>query len=92
VTISIGTSPVAPGLDQAPVQVAITQRQHRGVLAVPVTALLARPGGGYAVQAASGSARRLIPVTTGLFDDATGLVEVTGPHLTAGLTVEVAQG
>ena len=92
VTISIGTSPVAPGLDQAPVQVAITQQQHRDVLAVPVTALLARPGGGYAVQAASGSARRLIPVTTGLFDDATGLVEVTGPHLTAGLTVEVAQG
>jgi peptidoglycan hydrolase-like protein with peptidoglycan-binding domain len=92
VTISIGTSPVAPGLDQAPVQVAITQQQHRGVLAVPVTALLALPGGGYAVQAASGSARHLIPVATGLFDDATGLVEVSGPHLTAGLTVAVAQG
>jgi peptidoglycan hydrolase-like protein with peptidoglycan-binding domain len=88
-TITIGAVP--PGLDQAPVQVTITQQQHRDVLAVPVTALLAQPGGGYAVRAA-GSAHRLIPVTTGLFDDTTGLVEVTGPHLTAGMTVEEAQG
>ena len=35
---------------------------------------------------------RLIPVITGLFDDATGLVEVRGPGLAAGLRVEVAQG
>jgi peptidoglycan hydrolase-like protein with peptidoglycan-binding domain len=92
VTIAIGTARLAPGLDQAPVQVAITEEQHRGVLAVPVTALLAMPGGGYAVRVVSGATNRLIPVTTGLFDDATGLVEVTGPSLAAGLTVEVAQG
>ena len=35
---------------------------------------------------------RLIPVTTGLFDDASGLVAVTGAGLTAGLPVAVAQG
>jgi peptidoglycan hydrolase-like protein with peptidoglycan-binding domain len=80
-----------PGLDQAPVQVALTERVHRGVLAVPVTALLAHPGGGYAVQLASGS-RPLIHVTTGLFDDATGLVEVSGAGLAAGVQVEVAAG
>lgn len=91
VTISIGRRPVAGGLDQAPVQVAITQQRDRGVLAVPVTALLARPGGGYAVRPVAG-ARPLIPVTTGLFDDATGLVQVSGPGLTAGLRVEVAEG
>jgi hypothetical protein len=91
VTISIGRRPVAGGLDQAPVQVAITQQRDRGVLAVPVTALLARPGGGYAVRPVSG-ARPLIPVTTGLFDDATGLVEVRGPGLAAGLRVAEAQG
>jgi hypothetical protein len=73
------------------VQVTITEKQHRGVLAVPVTALLARPSGGYAVQLASAS-RRLVAVTTGLFDDATGLVEVGGPGLAAGLRVEVAAG
>jgi hypothetical protein len=61
------------------------------VLAVPVTALLATADGGYAVQAA-GPHGRLIPVTTGLFDNATGLVAVTGAGLTAGLRVAVAQG
>jgi peptidoglycan hydrolase-like protein with peptidoglycan-binding domain len=91
VMISIGAFPIPAGLDQAPVQVAITQQRDRNVLAVPVTALLALPGGGYAVRV-SGPGHPLIPVTTGLFDDATGLVEVSGPGLAAGLTVEVAQG
>ena len=90
VTITIsGTLPA--GLDQAPVQVAITEQRADNVLAVPVTALLATPGGGYAVQAA-GPHGRLIPVTTGLFDDASGMVAVTGAGLTPGLSVEVAQG
>jgi hypothetical protein len=91
VMITIGRFGVPGDLDQAPVQVAITQTEHRNVLAVPVTALLARGGGGYAVRTA-GPSGHLIPVTTGLFDDASGLVEVTGPGLTAGLTVQEAQG
>ena len=91
VTIKIGQSRIPAGLDQAPVQVAITQQRDRNVLAVPVTALLALPDGGYAVRL-SDPARRLIPVTTGLFDDATGVVEVTGRGLAAGQAVEVAQG
>src|SRR5262249_50931345 len=91
VTIGIGTTRIPAGLDQAPVQVAITGRRGRDVLALPVTALLALPGGGYAVRL-SDPARRLIPVTTGLFDDATGVVEVTGRGLAAGQAVEVAQG
>jgi peptidoglycan hydrolase-like protein with peptidoglycan-binding domain len=91
VTITLRTSAIPAGLDQAPVQVAITQQRADGVLAVPVTALLATAGGGYAVQAA-GPRGRLIPVATGLFDDATGLVAVTGAGLTAGLQVAVAQG
>ena len=91
VTISIGAFRIPAGLDLAPVQVAITQQRDRNVLAVPVTALLALPGGGYAVRV-SGPGHQPIPVTTGLFDDATGLVEVSGPGLAAGLTVGVAQG
>lgn len=90
VTIVIGAA-VPAGLDQAPVQVAITEQHASSVLAVPVTALLAEPGGGYAVQVA-GSHGRLIPVATGLFDDASGLVAVTGPGLAAGQPVTVAQG
>jgi peptidoglycan hydrolase-like protein with peptidoglycan-binding domain len=91
VTITIARSGVTAGLDQAPVQVQITSREDKNVLAVPVTALLAVPGGGYAVRV-SGQSHRLIPVTVGVFDDATGLVEVSGPGLAAGLSVEVAQG
>jgi HlyD family secretion protein len=90
VTVTVRAA-IPVGLDQAPVQVAITQQRADGVLAVPVTALLATAGGGYAVQAA-GPRGRLIPVATGLFDDATGLVAVTGTGLTAGLRVAVAQG
>ena len=56
-----------------------------------MTALLAAPGGGYEVQVA-GARDRLIPVTTGLFDDASGLVAVTGTGLAPGLAVTVAQG
>lgn len=90
VTIRISAA-IPAGLDQAPVQVAITQQRADGVLAVPVTALLAVPGGGYAVQGA-GPHGRLIPVATGLFDDATGLVAVSGTGLTPGLAITVAQG
>ena len=82
-----------PGsLDQAPVQVTITEQEDKNVLAVPVTALLAQPGGGYAVRTASSPIHQLIPLTVGLYDAETGLVEVSGPGLTPGLTIEVAQG
>jgi HlyD family secretion protein len=91
VTISIADPQVPDGLDQASVQVAITQQLDRNVLAVPVTALLALPSGGYAVQV-NNLAHQVIPVTTGLFDDATGLVEVSGHGLAAGLPVQAAQG
>jgi hypothetical protein len=91
VTITIARSGITAGLDQAPVQVQITEQEDRNVLAVPVTALLATPGGGYAVRV-SGQSRRLIPVTVGVFDDTSGLVEVSGPGLAVGLSVEVAQG
>jgi len=91
VTIGLGRASIGSGLDQAPVQVTITQAEDRGVLAVPVTALLAQPDGSYAVRTA-GNRSRLIPVTTHLFDDVAGLVEVTGTGLVAGLIIEVAQG
>jgi hypothetical protein len=88
-TIRLTMPRAAAGLDQAPVQVAITTESHRGVLAVPITALLAQPGGSYAVEVVAGGARRRVPVRTGLFDETSGLVEVAGPGLAAGTTVEV---
>jgi hypothetical protein len=84
------THPGAAGtLDRAPVTVYITTAVARGVLAVPVTALLARPGGYVVEVAGPGTARRYVPVRPGIFDDATGLVQVTGP-LTPGQRVVVA--
>ncbi|GAA2082012.1 hypothetical protein GCM10009780_19760 [Actinomadura alba] len=76
-------------LDQAQVQVDITSELHRDVLAVPITALLARPGGAYEVVVLDGGARRRVPVRTGLFDESEGVVEVTGQGLTEGQNVEV---
>jgi len=81
----------ARSLDQAPVTVNITTATARNVLAVPVTALLARAGGGYAVEVTGPrNTRRLVPVRVGpVFDDASGLVQVSGAGLAAGQHVVV---
>jgi hypothetical protein len=72
-------------LQSAPVQVTFTTTTLRNVLAVPVNALLALAGGGFALQQGNGT---LIAVHTGLF--ANGLVQVTGAGLHAGLKVRTA--
>jgi hypothetical protein len=77
------------GLDQAPVLVAITTERAKHVLVVPVNALLALAGGGYAVEISSGGSRHLVPVEIGLFDDAQGLVQVSGSGLRPGQRVVV---
>jgi len=60
------------------------------VLAVPVTALLALAGGGYGVEVVTGSgADRLVGVQAGLF--AGGQVAISGPGISAGTRVVVAQ-
>ncbi|HEY4452421.1 MAG TPA: peptidoglycan-binding protein [Solirubrobacteraceae bacterium] len=84
------TDPTATGhLDQAPVNVEITTERAENVLAVPVDALLALAGGGYAVQIAEGRVQHLVAVTVGLFDDAEGVVQVSGQGLSAGQHVVV---
>jgi hypothetical protein len=77
--------------DQAPVQVGISTASVPDALVVPVTALLAQSGGGYAVEIAGAGTNNnhLVPVSLGLFDDAEGLVQVTGPGLAAGQQVVV---
>ena len=85
------TDPTAAGsLDQALVEVAITDQTVHNVLAVPVDALLARAGGGYAVEVVAGDGtHHLVRVSLGLFDDAAGMVQVSGPGLAAGQRVVV---
>ena len=93
-TIQVDVTPDHPAatgrLDQAPVDVSITTDTVKNVLVVPVNALLALASGGYAVEAVdAGGARHLVAVSVGLFDDADGLVQVSGPTLHAGQRIVV---
>ncbi len=90
VTIQPADAAATGSLDQAPVLVAITTTTIQNVLAVPVSALVARSDGGYAVEVENpDGTRHLVAVSPGLFDDATGLVQVTGAGLSAGQHVVV---
>ena len=90
VTVTL-TDPGAAGtLDQAPVTVYITTATAKDVLAVPVTALQAQPGGYVVEVTGPGGTRHWVPVSAGpVFDDNSGLVEVDGA-LTPGQRVVVA--
>jgi hypothetical protein len=87
------TEPAATGTwDQAPVNVTITTGSVTNALVVPVDALLAQADGGYAVEVVgTDGIHRMVPVSLGLFDDADGLVQVTGISLTVGQQVVVPE-
>jgi hypothetical protein len=90
VLVRLTDARAAGTLDQAPVTVAITTASVSKALVVPVSALLAQASGGYAVEdVTTGRRHHLVPVTLGLFDDAAGLVQVSGPGLAAGQHVVV---
>ena len=91
-------APSEPGaighLDEAPVTVSITTASVSDALVVPVDALLALAGGGGRAAAMrwrswKARAHRLQAVSLGLFDDAEGLVQVSGRGLSAGQRVVV---
>ncbi|AWS40762.1 hypothetical protein DKM19_04745 [Streptosporangium sp. 'caverna'] len=82
VTVTPDRSTDVRALDSAAVQVNFTSNVRRGVLAVPVGALLALREGGYALQLPDG---KLVAAETGMF--AKGMVEVSGAGITPGLKV-----
>jgi peptidoglycan hydrolase-like protein with peptidoglycan-binding domain len=92
-TVQVDVRPSDPNatghLDQAPVQVSITTAKVSHALVVPVAALLALAGGGDAVEVVEGRVHHLVAVSLGLFDDAEGLVEISGQGLAAGQRVVV---
>jgi hypothetical protein len=77
--ISLDDPSKARELDRAPVEVDITTAGVEGALSVPVTALVGRSGGGFAVETVRADGRReLVAVTVGLFDTGGGRVQVEG--------------
>ncbi|MFE2212546.1 hypothetical protein ACFW93_11315 [Streptomyces canus] len=82
VGIALRDSTAVRGLNSAPVQVRFTSETRKGVLTVPVGALLALREGGYAVQLPGG---RLVAVRTGMFSK--GVVEISGDGIGAGTKV-----
>jgi peptidoglycan hydrolase-like protein with peptidoglycan-binding domain len=92
-TIEVDVTPSEPQalghLDEAPVSVSITTSSVPNALAVPVDALLALAGGGYALEVVEDTVHHLEAVTLGLFDDAEGLVQVSGKGVSAGQRVVV---
>ncbi|MGI5216062.1 peptidoglycan-binding protein [Plantactinospora sp. CA-290183] len=88
ITCSVSDQRALGDLDGTPVRIALPRERRDDVLAAPVASLLALREGGYGVRLVEGDANRIVPVRTGLF--AGGLVEVSGPGLTEGVTVEAA--
>jgi peptidoglycan hydrolase-like protein with peptidoglycan-binding domain len=77
--ISLDDPQKARGLDRAPVQVDITTTGVDSALSVPVTALVGKSGGGFAVEVVrDGGRRELVAVKLGLFDTTAGRVQVEG--------------
>jgi multidrug efflux pump subunit AcrA (membrane-fusion protein) len=90
VTVALDNPKAGGRLDQAPVDVYVTTQTKRGVLAVPVGALLALAEGGYGVEAVDAAGRhQLVAVRLGVFSG--GMVEVSGTGLRAGMRVVTAQ-
>jgi hypothetical protein len=88
--ISLDDPANARGLDKAPVQVEITTKGVESALSVPVTAIVGKSGGGFAVEVVRVDGRReLVVVKLGLFDTAGGRVQVVQGDLRQGEQVVV---
>jgi hypothetical protein len=88
--ISLDDPAKARGLDKATVQVEITTKGVESALSVPVTAIVGRSGGGFAVEVVrAGGRSELVAVKLGLFDTAGGRVQVVRGDLRQGEQVVV---
>lgn len=87
IEITLDKASAAKGPDQSPVSVNLTGETRKGVLSVPVNALLALAGGGFGVQVVEDGKVREVKVELGMFGN--GRVEVKGDALKEGMHVGV---
>jgi multidrug efflux pump subunit AcrA (membrane-fusion protein) len=79
VYVTLDGAALVRGLDQISVRVEITTEGVDNVLSVPVTAVVGKAGGGFAVEVVRDDGRReLVAVRLGLFDSGDGRVQVDG--------------
>ena len=95
-TIEVNVTPTDPAatgnLDDLPVNVWITQATVPNAFVVQVDALTALAGGGYALEVAPAHGPHYLEaVTVGQFDDADGMVQVSGTGVHVGQRVVVPQ-
>lgn len=89
VTVTItADDPAAVAAQEGSVRVKLAATGKKGVLAVPMAALLALQEGGYGLQVVTGTGTSVVAVRTGVF--AGGLVEVSGPGVDEGTKVVTA--
>lgn len=86
-TVTIKDQSAVSGMESGHVGVTVPTGSRTDVLAVPVEALVAVQGGGFALKVVTHSGKQvtLTGVQTGLFAD--GLVEVSGKGIAAGTKV-----
>ncbi|MFD9426924.1 MULTISPECIES: peptidoglycan-binding domain-containing protein [unclassified Streptomyces] len=91
VVLNGGADAVSGEDAKAPLSVKFVSEARRGVLAVPVEAVVALRGerGGYGLQVVRGTTSTMVRVETGMTAD--GLIEVSGPELREGMKVGVAK-
>jgi peptidoglycan hydrolase-like protein with peptidoglycan-binding domain len=79
VYITLDNPANARGFDQVSVRVEITTAGIQDALSVPVTAIVGKAGGGFAVEVVRQDGRhQLVAVKLGLFDSAEGRVQIEG--------------
>jgi hypothetical protein len=93
-TITVLVTPDDPkvtgSLDQASVEVSITNGSAKNAFIVPIDALVSLADGGYALEVIGPKGvHTLEPVSTGLFDDANEQVQVTGSGVAAGQRIVI---
>ena len=93
-TVAVVITPADPAatgtVDQAPLIVAITIAGVHDALAIPAAAIVTTSGGHPAINVLDpAGATHAVPVTLGIFDDASGLVQVSGPGVRAGETISL---